>query len=182
MKKLLLMWLCFCLFITNVSASSGALRNDSIKTCPDGIQYGQHGSDNHWHIAEYTPRDKGSNYSALGDPIYSDPCSAQVEEKEEPPVVVEPPKETPTTPTKPNKEEKPIVEEKEEEEEQAPEIEEEETIIKEEEETIIEEPLQEENKEEEKEGNDIVDGILGTLILCAGIGGYVVYKKKKNSR
>lgn len=54
-----------------VNASSGRLRKDSIKTC-NGITYGQHSSDNHWHVAE----EKDGSYYATGNSIYSDPCSS----------------------------------------------------------------------------------------------------------
>lgn len=53
-----------------VFASSGRLRSGSIKTC-NGILYGQHGSDNHYHRAEK----KGGYYYPVGDAIYSNPCS-----------------------------------------------------------------------------------------------------------
>jgi len=53
-----------------VTASSGQLRKDSIKTC-NGITYGAHSADNHWHIAE----EQGGRYYAVGNPIYSDPCN-----------------------------------------------------------------------------------------------------------
>ena len=55
----------------NVNASSGRLRKDSIKTC-NGVTYGQHSSDNHWHIAS---ENSDGSYSATGNPIYSDPCN-----------------------------------------------------------------------------------------------------------
>lgn len=55
----------------NACASSGRLKKDSIKTC-NGITYGQHGSDNHWHIAEK----KGDYYYATEDSIYINPCSS----------------------------------------------------------------------------------------------------------
>lgn len=35
----------------SVDASSGRLKKDSIKTC-NGIRYGQHSDDNHWHEAQ----------------------------------------------------------------------------------------------------------------------------------
>lgn len=54
-----------------VNASSGQLRKASIKTC-NGIIYGQHSSDNHWHVAE----EADGRYYATGDPIYSDPCGS----------------------------------------------------------------------------------------------------------
>lgn len=55
----------------NVNASSGRLRKDSIKTC-NGITYGQHSSDNHWHVAS---ENSDGSYSATGNPIYSNPCN-----------------------------------------------------------------------------------------------------------
>ena len=54
----------------NVEASSGRLKSASIKTC-NGITYGQHSSDNHWHVAS---RNSNGTYSATGSPIYNDPC------------------------------------------------------------------------------------------------------------
>lgn len=74
MKKILYLILLIIIFLlgsVEVIASSGYLRNASIKTC-NGIIYGQHSSDNHWHIAEkYEDR-----YYATGSPIYGDPCSS----------------------------------------------------------------------------------------------------------
>lgn len=61
----------FCVGSVEVNASSGRLRKDSIKTC-GGITYGQHSSDNHWHIAEL----KDGSYYATGNPIYNDPCNS----------------------------------------------------------------------------------------------------------
>lgn len=58
--------------ITNVNASSGRLKKASIKTC-NGVTYGQHSSDNHWHVAS---RNSDGSYSATGSPIYSDPCNS----------------------------------------------------------------------------------------------------------
>ncbi len=80
MKKILIFIILLISLTINVTASSGALKSHSIKTCPNGKMYGYHGSDNHWHEAEYTPRDKGSNYTAVGSPIYSDPCPIKYEE------------------------------------------------------------------------------------------------------
>lgn len=74
MKKSLYLILLMTIFIVGsieVNASSGALRKASIKTC-NGITYGQHSSDNHWHVAE----ESDGKYYATGDPIYSDPCSS----------------------------------------------------------------------------------------------------------
>ena len=59
------------IFINNANASSGALKKASIKIC-NGIIYGQHSSDNHWHVA----KEKDGMYYATGDPIYIDPCSS----------------------------------------------------------------------------------------------------------
>lgn len=52
-----------------VNASSGRLKKDSIKSC-NGVLYGRHSSDNHWHVAEK----KGDWYYATGNAIYSNPC------------------------------------------------------------------------------------------------------------
>jgi len=76
MKQILLKIILLILFmsnILNVNASSGQLKKDSIKSC-NGITYGQHSSDNHWHVASES---KG-RYYATGDPIYSDPCTSQI--------------------------------------------------------------------------------------------------------
>ena len=54
-----------------VEATPGYLKKNSIKTC-NGVTYGQHSSDNHWHVA--VPNSKGG-YNASGDPIYQDPCA-----------------------------------------------------------------------------------------------------------
>lgn len=65
-------------FNSNVYATSGALRKGSIKTCPNGITCGKHGTDNeHWHIA-ITNKDK---YYPSGDPIPYDPCPSYTENK-----------------------------------------------------------------------------------------------------
>lgn len=74
MKKCLYLILLMTIFVVGsieVNASSGALRKASIKTC-NGITYGKHSSDNHWHVAE----ESDGKYYATGDPIYSDPCSS----------------------------------------------------------------------------------------------------------
>lgn len=76
MKKILYVFLMAVLFLCGdlkVGASSGQLRKASIKSC-NGITYGQHSSDNHWHVAE----EQAGKYYATGDPIYSDPCSLNV--------------------------------------------------------------------------------------------------------
>ncbi len=61
----------FVISFNVVEASSGFLRKDSIKSC-NGITYGQHGSDNHWHVAI---ENSGGGYNASGNPIYQDPCA-----------------------------------------------------------------------------------------------------------
>ena len=74
MKKCLGIVLFFALLWGNISyvyASSGQLRKASIKTC-NGITYGEHSSDNHWHVA----REDNGKYYATGDPIYGDPCAS----------------------------------------------------------------------------------------------------------
>lgn len=88
MKKIFLAVLLFIIGINSVYASSGFLRKDSVKTC-DGTLYGQHSSDNHWHIA--VKNDDGG-YNAVGDPIYSDPCDQTEVEKPivETPVITNP--------------------------------------------------------------------------------------------
>lgn len=57
------------MIILNVNASSGKLRSSSITSC-NGVTYGQHSSDNHWHIAKKTE----NGYYPEGDAIYSNPC------------------------------------------------------------------------------------------------------------
>lgn len=74
MKKSLYLILLITIFIAGnieVTASSGALKKDSIKTC-NGITYGQHSDDNHWHVA----KESNGRYYATGSAIYSDPCSS----------------------------------------------------------------------------------------------------------
>lgn len=67
-------YLLICFFLlfsfSNVYASSGSLRKTTIKTCPDGITYGQHGSDSHWHVA----KESETGYIASGDVLKKDPC------------------------------------------------------------------------------------------------------------
>lgn len=74
MKKKVLFGIFVIAFVINfnvVEASSGFLRKDSIKSC-NGITYGQHGSDNHWHVAI---ENSDGGYNASGNPIYQDPCA-----------------------------------------------------------------------------------------------------------
>lgn len=80
MKKfiyVLLFLFVFCICKVDVQATSGALRKASIKTCSNGVTYGQHSSSGelHWHVAK-ADSDVSSGWIATGDPIYSDPCSS----------------------------------------------------------------------------------------------------------
>lgn len=71
---------CFILLIatifalpTNVSATGGALRKATIKTCPNGITYGLHSDGQggtHWHVAITN----GQNYYPDGSALPEDPC------------------------------------------------------------------------------------------------------------
>lgn len=70
-KYIILLLVVFIFCNIEVYASSGRLKKGSIKTC-NGTIYGQHSSDNHWHVAE----EKDGSYYAIGNPIYSDPCSS----------------------------------------------------------------------------------------------------------
>ena len=58
------------LIIDNVVASSGSLKASTVKEC-EGTLYGQHGEDNHWHIAI---KNENGSYSAKGDSLLNDPC------------------------------------------------------------------------------------------------------------
>lgn len=72
----LLLTLAFIFNTTDVFATSGALRKNSIKTCPNGITYGLHGDGaggTHWHQAEQHSQ-MSSGWAAVGDPLSSDPC------------------------------------------------------------------------------------------------------------
>lgn len=74
MKKIKYIAFLLIIFLVSnlsVSASSGRLRKDSIKTC-NGVTYGRHSSDNHYHVAS---ENSDGSYSATGNPIYSDPCN-----------------------------------------------------------------------------------------------------------
>lgn len=79
MKRIIIYLLLIFVIILNVTdvfATSGALRKKSIVTCPNGITYGLHGDGKggtHWHRAE--KHDKmSSGWAAVGDPILNDPC------------------------------------------------------------------------------------------------------------
>ena len=68
MKKILL--IIFILLIPiNVFATSGRLRQDSIISC-NNQTYGQHGNDNHWHIAE----SHGEYWYPVGKELAKNPC------------------------------------------------------------------------------------------------------------
>lgn len=74
MKKSIYIILTLTIFLTGtmeVEASSGQLRKASIKTC-NGVTYGQHSSDNHWHVASV----KNGKYYATGSAIYNNPCGS----------------------------------------------------------------------------------------------------------
>ncbi|MCI9433953.1 MAG: cadherin-like beta sandwich domain-containing protein [Bacilli bacterium] len=60
----------FVLLPIRTLATSGFLRKDTIKEC-EGNLYGQHGSDNHWHIAI---KNENGSYSATGDVLPNNPC------------------------------------------------------------------------------------------------------------
>ena len=61
------------IFPAAASATGGGLRKNSIKTCPNGITYGEHSDGHggtHWHVAVTN----GKNYYASGGEIANDPC------------------------------------------------------------------------------------------------------------
>ena len=70
LKKILLVIILFTRM--NDYASSGAMRKNSIKTCPDGITYGSHKGEGtlHYHKATYN----GKQYYPDGNAIANDPC------------------------------------------------------------------------------------------------------------
>lgn len=71
MKKVLIfIGILYILFPIHALATSGSLKKDTIKEC-EGNLYGQHGSDNHWHVAI---KNENGSYSAKGDAILNDPC------------------------------------------------------------------------------------------------------------
>ncbi len=75
-KKGIFITFILCLFLVNVNlelyASSGKLRSASICQGPNGIYYGQHSSDNHWHAAV-----KQSNgWYPNGGIVGGNPCSS----------------------------------------------------------------------------------------------------------
>lgn len=69
MKKSLILLVLFIslLNITNLNASTGLLKSATIIEC-DGVIYGAHGKDNHYHKGELTSDGK---YKALGDSLGS---------------------------------------------------------------------------------------------------------------
>lgn len=73
MKKIFLVLIAFLFLIPIVNASPGRLVNSSITTC-NGITYGYHSSDKHWHVAV---QNSDGSYNASGDIIgYSSPCQS----------------------------------------------------------------------------------------------------------
>lgn len=79
-----------------IEASAGRLRNASITTC-NGVTYGQHSSDNHWHVASLN---SNGTYNATGSPIYGNPCLQQETpqiQQQQPSIPVEPPKSSENT-------------------------------------------------------------------------------------
>ncbi len=75
-KKGIFITFILCLFLVNVNlevyASSGKLRSASICQGPNGVYYGQHSSDNHWHAAI-----KQSNgWYPNGGIVGGNPCSS----------------------------------------------------------------------------------------------------------
>lgn len=64
-KKVLLFILLLSLNVNILNATSGQLKSSSIIEC-DGVLYGKHGSDNHYHVAEKTSDGK---YKAKGDSL-----------------------------------------------------------------------------------------------------------------
>lgn len=59
--------------ITNVNATGGGLRKNSIKTCPNGVTYGLH-NDGNGGTNCHTALTNGNGYYAGEEAIYSDPC------------------------------------------------------------------------------------------------------------
>lgn len=75
LKKIFIISLFTLMLVSNVTtvyASSGRLKKGSIKTC-NGVTYGQHSSDNHWHVAS---ENSDGSYSAVGNAMYTDPCGS----------------------------------------------------------------------------------------------------------
>lgn len=70
---LLLGFLLYLSILTNVYASSGALKKASIKKCPNGKYYGYHSSNNHWHEAQANSK-ISSGWIAVGSVLPGDPC------------------------------------------------------------------------------------------------------------
>lgn len=70
MKKVLIILSLFLIIISTekLSATTGTLKSASIIEC-DGVLYGTHGSDNHYHVAEVTEDGK---YKAVGDTLGTD--------------------------------------------------------------------------------------------------------------
>lgn len=76
MKKGIFITFILCLILVNVNvevqASSGKLKSASICQAPNGVYYGQHSSDNHWHLAVK----KSNGWYAQGGIVSANPCSS----------------------------------------------------------------------------------------------------------
>ena len=92
-KYILFLLIIFHSVIIKVDATSGRLKSNSIKTC-NGVTYGQHSSDNHWHVAS---RNSDGTYSAIGSAIYSDPCKSSSKPSSSKPSSSNPPSSSNTT-------------------------------------------------------------------------------------
>lgn len=74
-KKVLIFILFLTLKLTNLNASTGILKTSSMVEC-DGVLYGFHGPDKHYHIAEETSDGK---YKAKGESLGTTiPCQKEV--------------------------------------------------------------------------------------------------------
>ena len=74
MKKNYFLFTIFAFFCFLNCANAGALRQNSIKTCSDGVKYGYYVSKNviHWHVAESC--DSFSGWCPKGEELAGDPC------------------------------------------------------------------------------------------------------------
>ncbi len=73
MKKICILLICLLLIPISVKATGGALRGNTIKTCPNGVTYGLHSDGKggtHWHIAITN----GDKYYPDGEAMDNDPC------------------------------------------------------------------------------------------------------------
>lgn len=73
-KQISILFLGFFLMLSTISieATPGRLKDASITNC-NGIYYGYHGKDNHWHVAK---QNKDGSYAAIGDILVNgNPCN-----------------------------------------------------------------------------------------------------------